>query len=562
MECVGQALKEAMAMHWDRTVLIECNRDRENGRWTAEELKRDAEAVGGCLQATGFKPGDRLAILMSNQSKWIIAGLAGFWIGAILIPLDYKLTPAEQLTLIAHAKPNVLVVEWGIWEKLGREASGALSQTRVLVCEAPAQADIGCAERWEDMQPSPLSYQHRRREDVATIIYSSGTGGRAKGCQITHANYLGQIDPLAALVRPTREDVTLSILPTNHSIDFMCGFLMPLWKGFTIVHQRTLRAQYLLSTMQNYRITLIALVPMLLKSFKQGILEKIEALPAWKKKLFALFISINRFVTRSKPRPAFSRLLFGKIHAAFGGRLREIIVGGAFVDPSLAQFFYDLGLPVAIGYGTTEGGTAITLNDLRPFRADTVGKAISCTQIKLDNPDASGVGEILIKGPTVMKGYLDDPEMTDEIFKDGWLKTGDLGTIDEQGYVRLLGRSKNMIVTEGGKNVYPEDLEIAFQDLAGCKEYSVFAANYIWPTGKLTGERLVIVIHPENGKPTGELLEAIRGQNRALADFKRLSGYVVWNKDFPRTASMKIKRQQLMEEIRAELNRETGLTDL
>jgi long-chain acyl-CoA synthetase len=562
MRSLSQALREAVLIHRNETVLIECNRDRESGRWTADELRRDAEAFGGRLQAAVFKPGDRLAILMSNQSKWIIAGLGGFWIGATLVPLDYKLTPPEQMALIGHSRPKFLVVEWGSWEKLREEPRGSLSATRVIVTEAPPDADLGGAARWEEPAPSRFALAERSLEDVATIIYSSGTGGRPKGCQLTHANYLSQIEPLADIVRPVRGDVSFSILPTNHAIDFMCGFLMPLFRGFTILHQRTLRSQYLRSTMQRYGVTLIALVPMLLKSFKQGITDQLEALPPWKQKVFRGLVAINRLATKRKPHPAFSRLLFGKIHAAFGGRLRQIIVGGAFVDPSLAQFFYDIGLPVAIGYGTTEAGTAITLNDLRPFRSDTVGKPLPCTRVKVVNPDASGVGEIFVKGPTVMKGYLDDPDQTEEVLKDGWLKTGDLGTMDREGHVRLLGRAKNMIVTDGGKNVYPEDVEITFQDLAGCKEYCVFAANYIWPTGRLTGEKLMIVLHPENGRTGEELAERLRERNRTLADYKRLSSYVVWGKDFPRTASMKIKRNQLMEELRAGLSREAALTDL
>ena len=561
-DCIGEALRNASAIYKNKTILIESDRDTENRRWTFNQLRTDAECFAAKLQAAGFKSGDRLAIIMSNQSKWIITGLGAFWAGAILIPLDSKLTASEQMALLAHCRPKILVVEWILWEKLRREPQEPLSKTQVIVTEAPKDSDLGETSRWETSTTEAFCYQGRNRDDLATVIYSSGTGGRAKGCLLTHSNYLRQAETLADIGHISEKDATLSIIPTNHAIDFMCGFLLPLFCGAKIVHQRTLRAQYLVSTMRRYQITLMVLVPLLLRAFRQGIGEKLEALPDRKKRIFNALVAVNRLVTRKKPHVSFSRLLFKPIHDQFGGKLREIIVGGAFVDPSLAEFFYQIGLPVAIGYGATEAGTAITLNDLHPFRADTVGKPLPGTTVEVRNPDPSGVGEIYVKGPTVMKGYLDDPEMTNEVIIDGWLKTGDLGMMDRQGHLKLVGRAKNMIVTEGGKNIYPEDIEIAFEDLNGCKDYCIFAANYIWPTGKLLGEKLAIVVHPEKGHLHASLLEEIRVRNRTLADFKRISAYVLWDKDFPRTASMKIKRQQLADEIRASLNRETGMKDL
>lgn len=213
------------------------------------------------------------------------------------------------------------------------------------------------------------------------------------------------------------------------------------------------------------------------------------------------------------------------------------------------QFFYDLGLPVVNGYGLTEAGTALTLNDLKPFRADTVGKPLPGVELRILSPDADGVGEVAVRSKTVMSHYLDDPELTLETIVDGWLLTGDLGRFEGHGHLQLFGRKKNMIVTEGGKNIYPEDVETVFDGLA-VKEYSVFAANYIWPKKELGRESLVLLLRLEqNQQLDSKLLEEISARNRRLADFKRVGGYLVWDKDFPRTASMKIKRQVLAEEI-------------
>jgi long-chain acyl-CoA synthetase len=219
------------------------------------------------------------------------------------------------------------------------------------------------------------------------------------------------------------------------------------------------------------------------------------------------------------------------------------------VEPSTLQFFYDLGIPVANGYGLTEAGTSLTLNDFKPFRADTVGRPLPGVQLRVLNPDADGIGEVAVNSKTVMSHYLDDPESTAETIVDGWLLTGDLGRFDYTGHLQLFGRKKNMIVTEGGKNIFPEDIEKVFDGLA-VKEYCVFAANYVWAVKQLGNETLFIALRLEqNQQFDAALLEDLIARNRKLPDFKRVAGYLIWERDFPRTASLKIKRTVLADEI-------------
>ena len=228
----------------------------------------------------------------------------------------------------------------------------------------------------------------------------------------------------------------------------------------------------------------------------------------------------------------------------------------------MVQFFYDLGIPVAIGYGLTEAGTSITLNDFKPFRPDTVGKPLPGMEVKIVNPDADGIGQVIVRGKTVMSHYLDDPELTAEAIVAGWLMTGDLGRFDSSGHLQLFGRIKNMIVTEEGKNVYPEDIEKAFDGLP-VKEFCVFAANYVWPKRSMLGEKLIIVLRLNEGQEMiEELVRELTRRNNALFNFKRLSGYVLWEADFPRTASMKIKRFALAEEIRNRIDRQVAVKEL
>jgi long-chain acyl-CoA synthetase len=248
------------------------------------------------------------------------------------------------------------------------------------------------------------------------------------------------------------------------------------------------------------------------------------------------------------------------VHRGFGGELLALITGGAFMEPATMQFFYDLGIPVVNGYGLTEAGTALTLNDLKPFRADTVGKPLPGVELRILNPDVEGVGEVAARSKTVMSHYLDDAELTLETIVEGWLLTGDLGRYDRSGHLQLFGRKKNMIVTAGGKNIYPEDIETVFDGLP-VKEYCIFAANYVWPKSELGREMLVIVLRLEQNQHfDSKLLEEMGVRNRRLPDFKRVGAYLLWNKDFPRTASMKVKRQELAEEIGKSVERKAVVT--
>jgi long-chain acyl-CoA synthetase len=549
--CLGAALRDALERFSSQTCLIEADRDREKVRLTYSDFKETALPLARALEDADYDAGDRAAIIMTNQSKWLISAYAIFHCGGVLVPLDYKLTADEHLQLLAHSKAKVLVVEYHLWLGIMKSPHFQKIGTKiVLVTEAPLGAELAGAFRWEDFKRkgSP-DFVMRQKDDVACIVYSSGTGGRPKGCVLTHENYLEQCRALTAWYPFWPGVRYLSILPTNHAIDFMVGFIGPFVCGACVVHLRTLRPEFVRDAFVRYRITYVALVPMILKNLERGLRAKFDELPSWKRVFLNTMIATNKLLTRGRPKVKLSRMLLSSVHKGFGGDLLALITGGAFMEPSTMQFFYDLGIPVVNGYGLTEAGTALTLNDLKPFRADTVGKPLPGVELRILSPDADGVGEVAVRSKTVMSHYLDDPELTLETIVDGWLLTGDLGRFEGGGHLQLFGRKKNMIVTEGGKNIYPEDIETVFDGLP-VKEYVVFAENYIWSRKELGREGLVLVLRLEqNQQFDSKLALEISARNRRLPDFKRVSGYLIWDKDFPRTASMKIKRQVLAEEI-------------
>jgi len=555
---LGEALRVALDRWPNEICLIEADRDRENARFTYRQFKEAALPLARALQDAGFKSSTRAAIIMTNQSKWLISAYAIFFCGGVLVPLDYKLTPGEQLQLLAHSHAEFLIVEYHLWRAITQDpAFSSLAARVILVTEAPANADLHGAHRWKHFRGTlEPSFVPRARNDAACIVYSSGTGGNPKGCVLTHENYLEQCIALTSLYPFWPGVRYLSILPTNHAIDFMVGFIGPFTCGATVVHLRTLRPEYIRKAFTRYKITYMSLVPMVLKNLERGLRDRFAALPLSRRKMLNALIAANRALTRRRPHLGISRALLGQVHAAFGGELRALFVGGAFTEPATLQFFYDLGILVGNGYGCTEAGTVITVNDFRPFRADTVGKPLPGIEVKIVNPDSDGVGEVATRSKMVMSHYLDAPEMTSEAIVSGWLMTGDLGRLDSSGHLQLFGRKKNMIVTEEGKNIYPEDIENALEGVA-VKEFCIFATNYLWPARTMVGEKLVIVLHSESGNSLDSAaVSEISERNRRLLNYKRLSGYLVWDRDFPRTASLKIKRGELAEMIRQTLTRD------
>ena len=300
---IGAALRDALDTFSSEVCLFESDRGEEKARLTYRDFKERALPFAKALQETGLTAGGRASIIMTNQSKWLISAYAIFYCGGTLVPLDYKLKPEEQWQLLKHSDASILITEYGIWRQLsvspGRaEASNVKT---VFVTEAPGNADLAGALRWEEAKGSgePV-FVPRERGDLACIVYSSGTGGTPKGCMMTHENYLEQCMSLTAWYPFWPGVRYLSILPTNHAIDFMVGFLGPFTCGAAVVHLRTLRPEYVREAFPKYQITYVSLVPLVLKNLQKGLQARFDELPPARRRVFEALRRINIALTKSR----------------------------------------------------------------------------------------------------------------------------------------------------------------------------------------------------------------------------------------------------------------------
>src|SRR5215472_4517744 len=312
---LGQALDAAVDRWAGEICLIEADRDRENLRLTYRQFRDAALPLARAMQDAGFKGGARAAIIMTNQSKWLISAFSIFYCGGVLVPLDYKASAEEQLKLLAHSKAEFLITEYPIWRAL-MNAKGfeTLGVHVALVTEAPANVELKAGLRWEDFRNSATpQFIPRNRDDAACIVYSSGTGGRPKGCVLTHGNYLEQCVALTSLFPFWPGVRYLSILPTNHAIDFMVGFIGPFTCGAAVVHLRTLRPEYIREALTRYRITYMSLVPMVLKNLEKGLRQRFSESPPARRKMLNALIATNRALTIRRPNLKLSRALLKQV---------------------------------------------------------------------------------------------------------------------------------------------------------------------------------------------------------------------------------------------------------
>lgn len=538
-EHLGSFLDALNARYGDRPALSILRGDRMVTHRYCDVHAR-AGQMAAHLETLGIAPGDRVAILGDNSPEWLMASFAIARRGAVAVPLDAQLTQGEITHLLDHSEARAIFAAER-WVK-ALEAAG---RHHVLTL-APAT--------FESLDLPPAPPVKRSGDDLAAILYTSGTTGSPKGVMLTHRNLLSNVWGCSEVLYIEPQDVLMSLLPLHHAYAYTTT-LIALGAGLPVVLPHSLKPDSVVAALQAGRVTALPAVPLLVDHLARGIRERIDAQPPLPRTFARLLLGLARFVrprvgaraARAIARPITKRL----------GCLRGLVVGGAALTPDSATFFDSLGIVVMHGYGLTETAPVVALTE-RPWRPGAgVGRPLQGVEVRIDAPDAEGVGEVLVRGPNVMAGYYRNAAATEAAFADGWLRTGDLGRLDEAGRLQLSGRSKDVIVLSSGKNVYPEELELHYGQSELIAELCVVTGHaedgseqplgVIVPSPKVHARLDVATDDAMRRLIGGELSRLSTG----LADYKRLKRFVLQSEALPQTTSRKVRRHVVQAEAQA-----------
>lgn len=513
-------------------------------RFTYEYLRGASFAVAERLRALGVRPGDRVVLSGRNRPAWPIAYFGILRAGGVVVPVDPALEGPQMLNVVRSSAAQVALWDEGVAAKGGEAVVRAFPNLAVV--------DLASLEEISDGEAKDAAANVRGHvphpEDVASLIYTSGTTGEPKGVMLSHKNFASLLAALAPIFPLGPRDRVLSVLPLHHTFEFTCGMLLPLMLGARIVYVRELTSDGLSEGFSKGRITAMAGVPALWQMLERRILAQVAEKGPLATRAFDMALELNRMLGKTTGMNA-GRLFFGEIHEKFGGNVRHFISGGAALPRDTAKLFAGLGMPLSEGYGLTEASPVISVSKGSMRTAlGQVGKPVPGVEVRIAAADDTGVGEILARGPNVMKGYVDDPRATNmALDEEGWLHTGDLGKIDGKGRLVIVGRNKDVIVGPSGENVYPDDVENLLAGVEGVKELCIVGL----PDGS-GGEKVACLAVPAGADaPDAQRTRAerhARAHDSLRAAFERLPRVArptvvqLWDLELPRTATRKVKR--------------------
>ncbi len=540
-------LIDEVADRHEHTVALQEVTDEGLTRHTYRYVRDATHFVAERLRDAGLARGDRVILGGRNQPGWGIAYFGILRAGGVAVPVDPALEPSQLVNIVRSSAARIALWDAGVEEKSGEAVRAAFPAVTVLDLvgtTSPSDGEARLARvRFAGVRPE--------LDDVASILYTSGTTGDPKGVMLMHRNFTGLLASLAPIFPLRPSDHVLSVLPLHHTFEFTCGLLLPLMLGARIIYIRELSADGLREGLALGGITAMAGVPALWQMLERRIMNEVREKGPFAMRAFDTALELNRLIGK---RTGFNagRLFFGTVHDKLGGNMRHMISGGAALPKDTAKLFQGLGLPLSEGYGLTEAAPVLTVSkaDMRA-PVGQVGKAVPGVEIRIDSPDADGVGEVLARGPNVMKGYEGNPEATAAVLDSaGWLHTGDLGKLDKRGRLQIVGRSKEVIVGPSGENVYPDDVETILSDVRGIKELSVVGLPD--PAG---GEKVGLLAVPDTGaadEPASErsarrerAMKALREAFERLPRVARPSVVHFVDADLPRTATRKVKRSEV-----------------
>jgi long-chain acyl-CoA synthetase len=555
------------AERWPNNVALELQRHDHLESCTYGELRHMAESIGRWIAEKNFPRGSRLAILADNHPRWVAAYLGVIASGCVAVPLDTALHDDQVTKLLKDSGTSAVFVD-AKHAPVTRPAANELNVGLILM-DPDRMTSHSPQEQWlADLPtifnngPGKFTPVSSSNDDLASLLYTSGTTADPKGVMLTHANFLGEVEAVFNWVDIGPNDALLGVLPLFHVLALMANLLLPLVKGSRVVYLETLNTQELMKALNDRNITAFAVVPQFFNLIHERIFQEIKKRGALTQKIFAFLVAFNHLLRKIGINAG--RVFFRKIHDTLGHRMRYLATGGSRFDPKIARDFYDLGIDVMQALGLTETAAAIFVNPPNNIVIGSVGPAMKGVEAKIADSfpqeDGPEVGEVVVRGPMVMKGYWNRPDATAAVLRDGWFYTGDLGYFDSRGNLFLTGRKKEVIVLSNGKNVYPEEIESYYLKSPFIKEIAVMGLEGASAQGR---DRLHAVIVPNfdtlRQRKVVNAKEVIRfdieGLSPQIASTKRIGSYEIWQDDLPRTTTRKIKRFEVEKKVRANLDK-------
>ena len=516
---IQEMLERKSSLYTDKTAYSTRKNDLSVSSLTFSEVFTLLTGFSAHLISLGLNRGEHVAIVGENSPQWAISYFAVIWAGAIAVPLDARARTEHIKQVLALSDSRFLIASAGFTE--------ALSNTGAVEHMIPMEKALETRIHTEKTVPPEKS----EPEDTADIVFTSGTTGNPKGVMLSHGSIMSNLETLYGAFPITVEDTAFSILPIHHVYERIGGILLSFYCGQRVFFARSIKPREMLSDLKVARPTVWLNTPLIL----ERLLQRIEQSKA------------KNFLTRALPSKFFGRMARKRLGL---DRLRIIVSGGAALSEPASEGLEKYEFPLLQGYGMSETAAVIAANPFSKPKNASGGMVLENSEVEIRDIDSEGIGEICVKGPSVMKGYYKNPGATREVLSDdGWLRTGDLGYFDHEGYLYITGRKKSVIVTKGGKNISPEEIEEKLTPLETIEEAIVFSPD---------DERIQAVIFPEVegvSKKLGQspqhgdderIWDILKGEitelNRRLEPHKRISHFAIAREELPKTTTRKVKR--------------------
>ncbi len=519
---------------------------------TFRSLREDIDSLGTKLTALGLRD-KKVALIGENSYEWVVSYFAVVNGTGVIVPLDKDLPEGEVTNLLNRSEADAVIFS-GKQKKKIMKAMENCSSVSIMINMDPAEEEPGIY-RWRSLLEygrELVANGDRRfinavidREAMCSLLFTSGTTGRSKGVMLSHKNLSANVYNMSKYVKIRRPGRGLSILPMHHTYELTCHIFTGLYQGMAVAICEGLR--YIQQNLKESQATVMVAVPIIFESMHKKIWKQAESSGSAGK--------LRRMLELSRRTKLFNnqklmRKLFARVHQSIGNNVRIFIAGGAAINPQVIKDYEALGIPMIQGYGMTENAPIIAVHKDCYSIAESVGIPMPGTEIKISEPDSSGVGEIICRGPSVMLGYYQDPEATAEAIRDGWLYTGDYGRFDDEGFLYICGRKKNVIVSKNGKNIFPEEIETLLMELPLIQEAVVYGAvekkdgditvkAEIFPDYEAVREEYGELPEEELKKIIRECIEEV---NDSMPAYKRVKRIKLRDEEFEKTTTRKIKR--------------------